>query len=412
MKEKGTNKIKKFVVWITLLFMPLSTYATPINGITYGDALLMLATIILLYNIGYTQIKLNKVISWELIFYIMFILINSCIFWIVKTNELKVGLLSVLRYILYILWVSISAKNYFDLNYAYKIYKFLAIIFAIYCIMQFLAFGLFNKVLPINVLGLPKVDYIENKYSEETMDAYTSGTVMFRPYSVFIEPAYFAVYEIPILYLVLNELVKKEKKGIKYLFGIIITVALVMTGSTTGIILLLFCWFKPIMQEMKNNYKSIILIMLAFIIIGYYLINSPFMDKVFGRMINEDGTLGQSVMGRIGNFHILFDGTYTFIQLLFGQGMWVETDYLPSYGRIVIAFGWIGMFYILAMLAYTYNKANKIGRSMIILLLIMFIGTNTLFNISSVLMFTLIYSNMKGENKSDGNLQERILYRM
>ena len=95
------------------------------------------------------------------------------------------------------------------------------------------------------------------------------------------------------------------------------------------------------------------------------------MDKVLGRIINEDGTLGASVTGRIGKMHVLFDGTYEFSKILFGQGMWAETEiFLPSYGRIIIAFGIIGMLLILSMLAYSYKKANKLGKKMIILILI------------------------------------------
>lgn len=405
-KIEKDSKIKKFTVWITLLFMPMSTYATPISGITYGDIMLIFATLIIMCYIGYSKIKLNRVITGELICYIFFILINSLVIWIVKFGALQEGILSVLRYILYILWVAISAKYFFDFKYACKIYKILAIIFAVYAILQFIAFYVFNKVLPINILGLPAVNYVNQFYTAESIHYYQNGTLLFRPFSVFIEPAYFAMYEIPILCIVLNECISKEKR--KYLFGLIISISLILASTTTGIILMVFCWYKPILIKMKKNIKTFFIFIVLLVIIGVYFINSPFMDKVLGRIINEDGTLGASVTGRIGKMHVLFDGTYEFSKILFGQGMWAETEFfLPSYGRIIIAFGIIGMLFILSMLAYSYKKANKLGKKMIILILITFIGTNTLFNISSVLMFTMIYSNMKGVKEENVNLSEK-----
>lgn len=402
-KEENIAWIKKIVVWITLLFMPFSTYATPINGITYGDFLLIIGIVFVAVYIGNSKINLNKVITWQLIFYIFLILLNSCIFWIVKFNGLSEGLLSVTRYILYIFWVSITAKEFFDFKYAYKVYKILALAFAIYCMMQFVAFHLFNKVLPINVLGLPKVSYIADKYSEETIEYYINGTTIFRPYSVFVEPAYFAVYEIPILYLILNDVIKKEKNIIKYGISIIITVALIMTSSTTGYILLVICWFKPILSLLRKSPKTILIVLILTIILGLYLFNSSYFKRISTRIINTDGTLGKSITGRFGNMHILYDGTMNFMQIVFGQGMWTETEYLPSYGRIIVSFGIIGLIAIILMFFYDYIKANKIGKIMILLLMVMCFGTNTFFNISSVLILTIIYSNMKKELSENYN---------
>lgn len=394
--EKNENIIwvKKIVVWITLLFMPLSTYVTFINGITYGDISLMLGSIIIILYMLKSQIKLDRVISWTLIFYIIFILLHSLIFWIIKPNELETGILSVVRYIFYIFWVSISAKEFFDFKYAYKIYKILAIIFGGYCMLQFIGFYAFKIFLPINVLGLPTVESIANNYVAEKAGILLSGRVMYRPFSVFIEPAYFSAFQAPILYIILNGDMKNEKR--KYLTAIFITASILMSISTTGMILLIICWIKPIFKAIKNNYNTIVTVtIIFFIIIIICFFNTKVIEKMLSRVINDDGTAGDSITGRFGSMHILYDGTFNFKQIMFGQGMWTDTEYLPSYGKAIVSFGVIGLIYIMFMLLYTYLKANKIGKSMIVLLLIMCIGTITLFNITSVLMFTLIYSNMK-----------------
>ena len=392
--KENMTWIKKMVVWITLLFMPLSTYATFINGITFGDIALMLGSIIIILYIAKTQIKLNRIITLSLFFYIIFILLHSLIFWIIKPTELETGILGVLRYILYIFWVIISAKEFFNFEYAYKIYKILAIIFGGYCILQFIAFYAFKIFLPINVLGLRTVDYIADIYSPHKAQYLLNGIIMYRPFSVFIEPAYFSAFQAPILYVILNGNIKSEKK--KYLNAIFITVSLLMSISTTGMVLLIVCWFKPIIRAIKENYNNIVIIVIIFVIIIIICsFNTNIIRKMLSRVINDDGSAGSSITGRFGTMHILFDGTFRFEQIMFGQGMWTDTAYLPSYGKIIISFGVIGLVYIMFMFLYTYFKANKIGKSMIILILIMCIGTDTLFNITSVLMLTLIYSNIK-----------------
>ncbi|MBP7434941.1 MAG: hypothetical protein KA799_02165 [Bacteroidales bacterium] len=397
-KRKYFNRLNKFITWIILLFMPLSTYTIYTDKITYGDVLIFIGFLMIIINVIKNNLNLSKIISSPLLLYGIFIIIHSLIFWMLKPYELSKGLFGVLRYLLYLFMPIIGARYFFNYQYAYKIYKKLAIVFALYCIAQFVSFKCFSVVLPSNLFGLPTVDYVSQITSEYNVSMYLSGNVMYRPRSLFLEPSYFAKYQIPILYLILNN--TNEKFSHKYGVGLLITLSIFLAGTTTGIILLVFCWWKPIITELKKLSLKFAAFLMIMIPGSIYAFNSDYMQSVLRRIISSDGSLGSSVVGRINNYPAVFQSSLTWHQFLFGNGMWTDVGYLPSWGSIIVSFGLIGLMVFLGMLLRTYCKIQKRGRAMILLLLIMCIGTNTLFNISSVLMFFLIYSGYENIEKN------------
>ncbi|AEE91893.1 hypothetical protein [Tepidanaerobacter acetatoxydans] len=395
MHEKDNcSRLSKFITWIVLLFMPLSTYAAYVEGITFGDILLILGVLLITTDIFLNKkINLLNIIATPLLLYMIFIIIHSLIFWMIKPYELSEGLLGVSRYLLYLYFAMNGAKYYFNYDYGYKIYKKLAILFALYCIAQYFSYNFFSTVLPVNLFGLPTFDDISAITSKYNISMYQTGAVLYRPRSVFLEPAYFAAYQIPILYLILNN--KNEKYLTKYSSAILITASIFLAGTTTGILMQFLCWWKPIITELKKiSFKFVNLIIIAIPCV-YLFISSDYWQRVSNRIISNDGTLGTSVTGRIQNYKIFFDGRLSWDQLLFGQGKWVSVGYLPSYGELIISFGLVGLVVFSVVMLLTYLKTQKIGKAMTLLLLVMCIGTNTLFNITSVLMFFLIYSDSK-----------------
>ncbi len=392
-KNKDCGSLIKFITWTVLLFTPLSTYITYIKEITFGDVLLIISILLIMINILKYNLNLSSIVASPLLLYIMFIIFHSLIFWMVSPHELSEGILGVLRYLLYLFATMIGARYFFNYQYGYKIYKKLAVLFALYCIVQFFSYNFFSVVLPSNLFGLPTVDYINAITSEYNMNMYLSGTVLYRPRSIFLEPSYYAAYQIPILYLILNN--ENEKFLVRYGVSLLITISIFLAGTTTGILLQFLCWWKPVTTELRKLSYRFIIFLIIVIPCVLHFIDSDYWQRVLNRIISSDKTLGASVTGRTQNYQILFDGSLSWNQLLFGQGKWADVGYLPSYGTLILSFGLIGLMLFLAAMLWTYLKTQKRGRAMIVLLLIMCTGTNTLFNISSVLMLFLIYSNYK-----------------
>ncbi len=357
------SRLSTVITWIVLLFMPLSTYTTRIEGITIGDVLVLLGTLLVFIDVLVKKRNLLKIVATPLLIYASFIVIHSLIFWMVKPYELTEGLLGVIRYLVYLSFGIIGAKCYFDYDYGYRIYKRLAVLFALYCIAQYFSFRFLSTILPTNLFGLPTVDYVSRIPS--SIDVYLSGDVLYRPRSVFLEPSYFAVYEIPILYLILNN--KTEKPLRKYGSAVLITASIFLAGTTTGILLQFLCWCKPIFAQLKRLsfdfvYPIIILLPAAFV-----FISSDYWRKVSNRIISSDGALGASVIGSLENYAIFFGGSLSYSQLFFGQGKWVSVGYLPSYWEMVLSFGLVGLLVFFVVMLLTYLDTGTTGKAMTLL---------------------------------------------
>ena len=106
-------------------------------------------------------------------------------------------------------------------------------------------------------------------------------------------------------------------------------------------------------------------------------------------IISSDGSYGVSLNGRIRNYSNIFDDNL--LLNIFGRGVWTESSYLPSLGRIFLSYGIFGGCCLLLLYFLSLFKLKKYNKKLLLLFIVSFIGTNSLFNITSVLCFTLIY---------------------
>lgn len=385
------TKTQKIITTIILLFMPLSMYVTPIKGITIGDVVLLLALILAIISNKSTRDKKNRIVL-PLIVYIIFIFTITLIQWSIKPIDISSEALSTLRYVFYIFSVAIIAKDFFNMEFCYKIYKKLAIIFAIYTTIQYLSYHIFKILLPANIIPfLEATSEVTKLYTSTYLNYYNSGLILFRPYSVFIEPSYYSIYQIPFLYMILNNYQEKHRK----LIAAFIFLTFLLAGSTTGIVLGIICWIKPFIKEIlsKKNFKFIltIIIILPFF---FKFIGTETMQNSLNRIISNDGNFGSSVTGRFSGISQSFEDM-SINQKIIGNGIGNNTLFLPSYQLIYYFFGYVGVIFISCLFLFSYKNLNKFGRKIMLLLLISMFGTASLFNITSVLYLTIIFSNCK-----------------
>ncbi len=381
----------KYITWTSLLFMPLSTYAIPIQGMTIGDVAIGLAVLFMIFNI---LIKNNMKISFNghLLLFILFIIMMLLIQEIFSPKVIRINFLSISRYLLYIVYILLSATNYYNNQYGFRVYRVLVFAFTIYLLMQHVALILFNSILPSTFFGLPSYA------AEMTPDSFLKSGFMYRPRSVFLEPAHYAAYQLPALYLILNSEIHYTKH--RYLLGAFISLGLVFSGSSTGILMLLFCWFRPaIMLVKKMNLKALITIIL--LLIGSTLIfNMDYVQRAIGRFWTSDGFFGPSFEGRFGNYLLLKNSGASEFNKMFGLGFGYKIgEYLPSYGTMVLYMGNFGLLVFFIIMAHAYYRSSSDGKGLLLLSLILFTGTNTLFGIAVVHLFTLIYSEIETGTK-------------
>lgn len=103
----------------------------------------------------------------------------------------------------------------------------------------------------------------------------------------------------------------------------------------------------------------------------------------------------------MGGYSSLMNENISVLNMLFGYGFWEESSvYLTSLGELIFKLGIAGLIYIIVIMVATYQGSNKLSRSSIIMLIVASVGTLVFLNVSSVVLFSLIYSGYNsGESK-------------
>ncbi len=388
------QKMKIDLIKITtiniLLFAPLSVYPILGAGVTLGDVLLLINFLLIVF----LPFKGKKVfIPIPIFIYIIMIILVTLIHWSLGIEVISNDLLSFLRYIFYLCFCLYVSKNFFDFKYFYQIYKVVAFLLAIYVIFQFVSFFLFKFILPINILSFIGLRAVDSVYWYDTLSRYTSGLIQYRPCAIFIEPAHYVVYQAPILYLLLNNIVNDNRNNIYLSFIIIISILL--SGSTTGIIIISFCVFNSILRYIKKDIIKSVIVCLFVLIGGFLFFNSNYGLMVIQRTFSDENT--GAINGRFANTNIVFSDTNKHI--IIGNGMaYAKDNYVPSYHRLILSYGLIGFITFIMFMLLIYDKCNIIGKRMIILFMLTMIGTLSLFGIATIMFFTIILSNYKVNN--------------
>lgn len=399
--------IQKFNTWAILLFMPLSTYITPITNVTYGDILLGFNLILLCLSIVKFKINLRRVVPLPFLLYISLIIAHSSVFYMVEMPDFYLTL-GLFRYLLHMSVVLLGVRYFISIDYFIKIYIKVAVVVTLYIYAQRIALDFFSVILPTNVFYLPTTDTIESLLL--FTDQFISGDRMYRPRSTFMEPAVYAEYVIPILYYLLN--LSSEHKRKNYYVAIFLSGGILVSGSGTGIVLLFVSWLKTVYLLLEKFSKYTVLMYLAVISFVIAILQSPFlMHTVITRIFGDGSTkLSTPFTNRASGIVPFFDGTYSIENIFFGHGMWNDTAiYSSGFIPVMFKFGIFFTAIFISILLLSYKNSGHVGKHMIILTLILGIATNVFFEIHSVNMFAFIYIDYQTKkNQESIRLSQKI----
>lgn len=390
MKSKFYSDI---IIYTVLSFLPLSCYEFPIGGITYGDFILFITLLLIVLKTikdGKIIIK-NKNIKF-IFFYLAFVTLSSILSYFITQS---ITILSFFRYLLYIIWCVFAATITIDTDKLFKKYQTFGSFFAIYAIAQTILFSLNNYILPADplkgILGNSFVRY----YNEANIHYYTSKQLEFRAYSLFLEPSYFAMYQMPLLLFLCN----KKNRNKKEWYSIILIIISMFCGRTiTGIGLSLVILFISFFYKSFKTKKGLLAFLL--LIISFFIFSqTEYFQKILSLVITEDG-LGYSLNNRIGNYSYIFTNSSS-LSLMFGKGLWFDTDYLPSIGRIIVSYGIIGLLILSLYFVFVYSKLENYNKKLLLMFVFSLIGTNSLFNITFVMCFILIFCSKRKDGTND-----------
>lgn len=349
MKNKLITKL--FTVFI-VLYSLLYIYASPIESLSIADVILILFWAILIF----VTIKNNFLLKVSLpAMFILFItLLNLFILIIFFKQDARIILFPTLRMSAYIFTIAIFIRNYFDIELGKKSIIIISFISSLYLLIQLIISNLFHYYLP-GTLPLPLLSEDLSQYNLLMSIDYNYYD---RVRSFFVEPSHYAIYNILGLFYALYN---NNKKNI--VFIIVITLGLILSGSSTAIIMVPFIYIISFCKDIRKMSKEkiiklffaiLFIIMLLFVYIGSekfeHFYNRTFVDK-------------HAVNDRFDNYERIFNYNEENMYLEFlGHGYNKPDFYIPSVPRIYWYYGILGIaFYMIYSLQriIVLKGANK-----------------------------------------------------
>lgn len=360
-----------------------------INGILVQDILFIVLFPFLIYSL-FANFKGNLLYK-PTVFMFVYVLIHFLLIYIFDTNNVKDTMVSnTLHYIFYLFLVMFFVKKFFDIDLAIKCYKYFCIFATMFIFLQFILGTIFNYYLQGT---LPFFETVADEYSNIAL----RDLSVFRPRSIFGEPAGYGIYIS--IFLAIN--LFTEKRSIKdYSVDIFLTIGVVLSRSSTGILLCLLLWvFKGFIRmkvNLKRDFAFIIYLIFGILIIGFpvmlFFINSDtyslIIDHIFGTGTNG---LGFGTLNRIGNYKYVFSTIYNSnIEILFGHGMRELDFYNPGIPRLFYYFGVTGTFIWIAIFVYIFLTTGWLQRRVLLMMILIAFFSDTLFGIQPTIYFPLI----------------------
>lgn len=374
----------------------LHQYGTPFSGVRFLD---MVFALFFFYYIAKGDLfkERPKGAYRGYYIYIAIILFLSFIVAFCKWFDFYRFAVAAFHIVFYAAVVFVAYER-FSTKIAMRVAVPLSVVFGSYLIIQWLAKTIFGIYLPTSLFP----DFIYGSELHGFRLDYISyyERFMFRPSSLFLEPAHFSYFvAVPLAYML--GVMRTNWKTI--IGAMIITVALVLSTSSSGLLVLVICWAFFFSKSMSKNdcgktvvNPLVILggILLIAAVIG--LLMSPLSADLFARALD-----GGSVSTRIIRGFLIFSQMGTFEQL-FGVGINNLTSYIECFGVYTpydeaileylsgfnSCFVYSGIFGLLAFLFFAFSllRGSKTPFSKITWLIFMVI-----FFYASI-QFTLLFS--------------------
>ena len=302
------------------------------------------------------------------------------------------------KLLLWALVLSLLITENFDQQTFKKLVLYIAVIATVYLILQLLFFIFFGINLPNRLLfGLFQFT------SEEGL----SPLAVYRPYSFFVEPAYYGTYIVCVLAFILFDEIRLNNR--KFSICLFLSIGAVMSTSTSAIIMLgvlYFLYFLKILETIGRRgikFSRIVFVLFLILLIIYLLIAYESILLSLGdfgrsilRSINKLQRLDQSA--RVGASFDYLEGLEG-LPLLLGSGigneysfLGIPESYMNSVTRLVLNSGYIGLAIFLIYLIYLGLKfKDYLSWFFLILYASKCYSGNAMFSLAGIFMLTFLY---------------------
>jgi len=388
----------------------LEIYASPVAKISWaGVSLFVMTTLGGIHLLSLKRSERPAVRSAPLVFVVLLFAISALAS--IIPNEVVLDLpASVMRMALLSLWAVAACVAGAALCRPLQIARWvqrIAFVATIFVMVQWVAWHVLGFFIP-SVLDTEFLSPISNGYADiGALETYYR-TFYFRPASFFAEPQYFSDYACLALILTLFGPAIRRR----YAFALFLSVGIVVSTSTTGLILgsLIWVWFlfrPPGGLRAKSSAGGLLLLALPLLALAYaggLLRNFLKIDFTKLATVQSSGRVGGS-FDLLGQLH----GT----QQLFGVGIGNERSiigndkfYYNSVTAIGLGAGIIGLLAALGLIVHLLSQSHGATRLMLTAYALLSMSGSMLYSNESVLWLWLALYGATLWPKGDSNGSE------
>lgn len=359
-----------FFTTMLLLSPVVGLYSISTTVLNLADLVVFLALLFVLTR----SIIENKIrICNELLPYYLYIILHLLFSLILcRFNDHVDFLGSTMRYLLILTSLIFFVKQYFDVEYGLKIYKYICIFSTVFLIIQTVVCVFFNYYiqgfLEISFLPIHREDLYD---FGEDLSVYE----IFRPRSIFSEPAAYAGFVIGYLAISLFKIGKKELP-----VQLFLSLGLLLSMSSTGILLMIGTWimFFAIKFSLVVS-RRYILTMLCIPFVLFMILQSEFFQNFLYRFLYTRSTQDR-FQGYEWIMQYFKEKPFLFLIGVGNGGIQYDDIFLADYGRLIFYYGLVGVVIFAFSMVLLYLKSEKWQKMVLIVLGVLQTGGGSFFS--------------------------------
>lgn len=389
------NKITTLTVCLT----PVLCIYRFLGVFMLGEILLIILTAINIFSTNIT----NKNVSPKQLVVILF---ATCVFAIscfgYFFNSVSIAILPRLIRLLFCLIVAALLGGYFfEYELAKKYIVWISVIATILIIFQ----KIYHDATGDFVYFLLRNNIYSNVYNSSYFQSVESLSV-YRPMSIFLEPSHYCQYVLVGLTIVLA---KNEYSLKNFLVAVFISMGIVISTSSTGVIICLLIWCCYLLLLLRNTlhkgtFNAKMLFAIALVMVAAIVIFLQFGDRflfAIERIYGSSSTGSTDAWdSRLGTFSVFFE-TNRISDFIIGKGYGVinENEWYASIPYYFSGTGIVGIFLLTMFFISLFALSNKVQKKILILMFILCLATEILTNYWLIFMLPLIMTATEEKGK-------------
>lgn len=406
------NKIFSYLVVIMMLG---NVYLFPFfESLDMGEIMLIVFVPYFIVNMRSFSIKRE----YSLIYlFISYSLLVTMITSVLLNGNVGDPVVRMIRDFFYYFVIFFLGSHFFDMKSFKKILVLFCVFLSAFVIVQVLVYTFMGYLIPGFLMSAPLNDggYTGAQlYSNYIRYASIAGYL--KPNGFLCEPAHCAqCFFVAILVLLFGN--HREKNDVK--IALFISIGMVLTMSTSGMLYLMFSWGMWCFKESKRNFIKILVIVCCGFVLGAMTLKSGKLDSVlvviqrFTQTLSGDNITNSSQLRMMKGFTTFL--ALPLLQKIFGIGFgnysaaipffnssaeinMIDNEYMNTVSYILVSAGIIGFIIMTLFFIRLFRKKFGLGKIMIIALVIMSFGSSVYSSpIWIWMMLIILYSGSRGD---------------